>query len=584
MVFLFLLVTGAHAASAPVLATGHQSPLGLPFSTFADPALMADGRVAFLGSSSGAFRRDGSNLVHVSAAGDVLADGRVVAGVSPPALGPGGCTAVRAFLVDGGSRILERCGATTSVVAATGESAPGGGSFAEFTDNVATGGAGQVAFTATLDDGNSGLFVWAGGGLTEAVRTGEAAPNGGFFSALHLIGVATDGRVGFRGTVAAGRDGIFMATVNGFRSLVQTGDASPVGSTFRTVTGASMNDRGTVAFRGDLNEDNKAGVFRIDTSGPVPLVQPVVLEGDSVGGPTITINSLPSSLTPAINGGGTVAFRATVAGGDGGSGIFVAAPGATLQQIVTARDKTAVGALVRLRDPAIADDGSLVIPASVTGSGPLLVVYRAGTLSTLAQVGQVTDIDTGDERFRFAQPSVRGAAEEAVFTGTREGIFVAGRDGSARDARVRRRQGADEPRRNLRRVRSAGRGRARGRGVRRRGEGRQEGQPRHRRQWPARAPGGGGELGAGPGRPAGRLLRQHHRFPEPTRRRAARRDGLRGDAPGRQDPARAPAAAQRQAPTGRDGTQGRAGGRQVRHLRHARAAAWREHGVRDAGG
>ena len=255
-------------------------------------------------------------------------------------------------------------------------------------------------------------------------------PTGGFFSALHLIGVATDGRVGFRGTVAAGRDGIFVATVNGFRSLVQTGDASPVGSTFRTVTGASMNDRGTIAFRGDLNEDSKAGVFRIDTSGPVPLVQPVVLEGDSVGGPTITINSLPSSLTPAINGGGTVAFRATVAGGDGGSGIFVAAPGATLQQIVTARDKTAVGALVRLRDPAIADDGSLVIPASVTGSGPLLVVYRAGTLSTLAQVGQVTDIDTGDERFRFAQPSVRGAAEEAVFTGTREGIFVAGRDGS----------------------------------------------------------------------------------------------------------------------------------------------------------
>src|SRR5262249_2241144 len=259
---------------------------------------------------------------------------------------------------------------------------------------------------------------------------GEAAPNGGVFSALHLVGVATDGRVGFRGAVASGRDGIFMATANGFKAMAQTGDLTPVGSTFRTVTGASMNDRGTLVFRGDLNDNNKAGVFRVDTSGPVPLVQPVVLEGATVGGPTITISSLPSSLTPAINGNGTVAFRASVAGGNGGSGIFVAAPGATLQQIVSARNKTAVGALVRLCDPVIADDGSLVIPASVTGSGPLLVVYRAGTLSTLAQVGQVTDIDTGDERFRFAQPSVRGAAEDAVFTGTREGIFVAGRDGS----------------------------------------------------------------------------------------------------------------------------------------------------------
>src|SRR5262249_59745796 len=44
--------------------------------------------------------------------------------------------------------------------------------------------------------------------------------------------------------------------------------------------------------------------------------------------------------------------------------------------------------------------------------------------------GQPTDIDTGDERFRFSQPSVRGSAEGAVFTGTREGIFVVGRDGS----------------------------------------------------------------------------------------------------------------------------------------------------------
>jgi hypothetical protein len=430
VVFLFLLATGAHAAPAPAVVTGQPSPLGLPFSTFASPALMADGRVVFLGSSSGAFRRAGGNLVHVSAAGDVLADGRVVAGVSPPALGPGGCVAVRVFLVNGGSRILERCGATTTVVAVTGESAPGGGSFAEFDDNVATGGAGQVAFTAILGDGNMGLYVWAGGALSDAVRIGEAAPNGGIFSALHLIGVATDGRVGFRGTVAAGRDGIFMATANGFKVMAQTGDLTPVGSTFRTVTGASMNDSGTLVFRGDLTENGKAGVFRVDASGPVPQVQPVVLEGATVGGPTITISSLPSSLTPAINGNGTVAFRASVAGGEGGSGIFVAAPGATLQQIVSARDKTAVGALVRLRDPAIADDGSLVIPASVTGNGPLLVLYRAGTLSTLAQVGQATDVDTGDERFRFAQPSVRGAAEDAVFTGTREGIFVAGRDGS----------------------------------------------------------------------------------------------------------------------------------------------------------
>ena len=49
--------------------------------------------------------------------------------------------------------------------------------------------------------------------------------------------------------------------------------------------------------------------------------------------------------------------------------------------------KAQFATLKRLSDPAIADDGSLVIPASVTGNGPMLVIYRAGALSTLAQVG-----------------------------------------------------------------------------------------------------------------------------------------------------------------------------------------------------
>ena len=135
-----LMAAAVHAAPLPVAATGQPSPLGLPFSGFASISLMADGRVAFLGSSNGAFRRDGNNITHLVAAGDVLAGGQVVAGVSPPALGPGGCTVVRAFLVGGGSRILQRCGNATGVLVATGQAAPGGGKFAEFVDDVASGG------------------------------------------------------------------------------------------------------------------------------------------------------------------------------------------------------------------------------------------------------------------------------------------------------------------------------------------------------------------------------------------------------------------------------------------------------------
>ena len=156
---LTLAAVGSRAASIPVVATGTSSrPLGLPFSSFSNVSMMADGRVAFLGSSTGAFRRADDGVAHLVAAGDVLADGAVVAGVSAPALGPGDCAVVRAFLVGGGSRILRWCQTGTDVVVATGETAPDGGTFAEFVAGVGYGAQGHVAFTAILDDGSTGLF------------------------------------------------------------------------------------------------------------------------------------------------------------------------------------------------------------------------------------------------------------------------------------------------------------------------------------------------------------------------------------------------------------------------------------------
>src|SRR5262249_1181848 len=165
---------------------------------------------------------------------------------------------------------------TTSVVATTGEAAPDGGVFAEFIDGVACGSAGQVAFTAVLGDGTSGLFVAANRVLTDAIRTGSPAPSGGILTALRLLGVATDGRVGFQGTVASGRDGLFVAGGSGgVEHVVETGEATPIGSTFRSVTNASMNDSGTFAFRGELSAGGKGGGFRAHTSRPGPPGHPV---------------------------------------------------------------------------------------------------------------------------------------------------------------------------------------------------------------------------------------------------------------------------------------------------------------------
>ena len=113
------------------------------------------------------------------------------------------------------------------------------------------------------------------------------------------------------------------------------------------------------------------------------------------------VRTLASALTPSINAAGAVAYRALLEEADSGSAIFVAGPDGSITRVVGASDQTAVGDLVRLRDAALADDGSIALPASVRAGGPSLFVVRGGGVSALARLGEQTDIDTGLERFRF---------------------------------------------------------------------------------------------------------------------------------------------------------------------------------------
>jgi hypothetical protein len=439
---LCLFVARLAPAATVRVAAGDPSPLGLPFSTFSGLALAGDGRVAFVGASTGVFRRSGAALAHVVAAGDVLADGRQVAGVGNPAAGPGGCVAVRAFLVGGGSRLLRRCGAQLDALVTTGTPAPGGGVIADLLAGVAYGPGGEVAFTALLDDGGTALIRANGTTLTRIARTGDTAPSGGTFVALRLVGVSTGGAVAFRGSVTAGRDGLFSGSGNQggvvLRSVVIVGDAAFAGGgTFTQLQGASVNDAGVWAFRGEVSNGHRAGVFVVDATGPIPLGRGLVVEGDAVAGsPDVIVRQVPSSLVPSNNGSGAIAFRASLGGAETGSAIFVAQPGGAPVRVLSTRDPTAVGALVRFRDPILANDGSLVVSASITGAGPGLFVYRAGVVSPLARLGDVTDIDDALERFTFANASTRDTAETAAFVGSREGVFLTRTPGTVQTVAV----------------------------------------------------------------------------------------------------------------------------------------------------
>src|SRR5262249_28698028 len=155
-------------------------------------------------------------------------------------------------------------GSVVDTVAATGQPAPGGGTFVEFTAGVAYGAQGQIAFTAVLDDRNTGIFLQTNGVGTSIARTGGAPGAGLVFTSLRLIDVASDGRVGYRAGVLAAPDGLFVS--GRVQPVVQVGEANPSGGTFRAITGASMNDAGTLAFRAD-GSDGNGGVFRAVSTG-----------------------------------------------------------------------------------------------------------------------------------------------------------------------------------------------------------------------------------------------------------------------------------------------------------------------------
>ncbi len=424
---LGLALAGRVADAAPtvVVRAGDPSPLGFPFSRFSDAALDDRGRVSFVGSSTVLFQRAGGGIARIVGAGNAV-EGHELAGVGTPALGAE-CLAFRAGFVGGGAGIFRQCGGTIGSVAVTGQAAPGGGTFVGFADEVANGAGGRVAFTAVLDDASSCIVLIDGDGTPhDVVRTGRFSPAGGTYTTIHLIGVSATGRVAFRGITSGGPDGLFYWDRTDLRKFVVVSEPSQVGSTFKTVGLATMNDAETWTFRAAL-ADGRSGVFR-GSSAAVIAVTPLAISGapTPIGG---TFKDFPSSLVPVINTGGLVAFRATVEGASFTSGLFVALPDGTLVKVAAVGEPTAAGVLARLRELALADDGGTVFRASLTGGTQGLFLAAGGSVDRLAVVGDATDAGTG---FRFGDASVRTTAAAAVFVGTREAVFQATAPGTVR--------------------------------------------------------------------------------------------------------------------------------------------------------
>jgi len=172
-----------------VVASGDPAPGGGQFSSFASPALNGKGELAF---------------------GAVIEQGPILGGV---------------FAVSGRDR---------RVVLAAGSAAPGGGIFARFAERIELNESGTIAFSAVLRQGgpSAAVFLVENDTLRSVAAIGDPAPGGGSFAGFaSWPGLSEAGAVAFIASVDGGAGGlaVFLAGASGVKRIASVGDALPGG-------------------------------------------------------------------------------------------------------------------------------------------------------------------------------------------------------------------------------------------------------------------------------------------------------------------------------------------------------------------
>lgn len=417
----------ATAGLERLTGAGDPGPTGLPQSQVFAPVEGPAGEVVFTSRLTALFRRAGEGVALVLGPGTTVPDG-VVAGVGDTAVDDAGCAVALASLVGGGEGVYRICPAGITRILGTGDVTGGGVAISrlDFLTVVAAGP--YVAVAARLADGADAVLRSDGVSLTEIARVGMPSPAGGVLTTLHVAGVRADGRVGMRAVVSGGHDGLFEGSGAALTTALVEGSATLVGL-LDTITQASLSSAGVWAFIGSL-DDGRAGVFRFDGTQTLPLVEALLLAGDPVPmRPGTTVRDFPTSVVPAVNASGDVAFRAVLGGTGSGAALFATRGSATPELLFSTRDSTELGLLSRLADPQLADDGSVLFSATPVRGGTGVFVYRGVLVSPLALFGDPTDLGRPDLPFRFVGGRVRATAEAAVLAAEHDTLVRRASDG-----------------------------------------------------------------------------------------------------------------------------------------------------------
>lgn len=180
------------------------------------------------------------------------------------------------------------------------------GLFSSFGEVVSINNAGEVALTAASGDFEA-LIVTADGLNNRYVATNSGEP----FARFYTPWINDSGQVAFRAHRDDGQGGIYVGNPDGtFTTVAQTDGP------FAAFEYPIINNQGQIAFAALIDAGANYGIF----TGPDPIADKVIQEGDPLFGSTIT----QIGFFRGMNNHGQIAFRYRLA--SGAQGIAVATP------------------------------------------------------------------------------------------------------------------------------------------------------------------------------------------------------------------------------------------------------------------
>jgi hypothetical protein len=285
------------------------------------------------------------------------------------------------------------------LVAASGQAAPGGGSFNRFDVNsqpivAPVNSRGQVAFYASVARAKAteGIFLATASRITKAAAVGDAVPGAGVLSefARHPLPALNDaGKIAFGASVSGARatEGIFLAADDRLKAIALSGADAPgvQNGTFVEFDAPVLNNRDEIAFVGTVRRGRETLQVLYLYSGGV--LRKLVAGGD----PAPRGGSFDRFGLPVINNKGVVAFPAVLERGAVLGGIFLAGT-SDLHLLVGAGEIGPGGMmLVRFSERVAIDDQDNVAFVAHLGAGAsseAVLVVNASGMTQLAIVGE----------------------------------------------------------------------------------------------------------------------------------------------------------------------------------------------------